>query len=167
LIALEIYMKILSIGLIVSTLIFPCLSHAAEFVPTDGTTRTFEIRSDESESDTLLRATCVAGGRVDLRLGATFQIGRGKLEPVTVSLTAGNRTTILKGISVESPDIEMTGGTELLTTLPSDHRAFNILAQAGSIRIKATGGETNRFQLGQRATTGLKTFLDTCRAAPN
>jgi hypothetical protein len=160
-------MKSLSIGLAASILMLQCLGHTAEFVPAFGTANTIEIRSDESESDTILRATCVAGDRVDIRLGATFQIGRGKLEPITVSLTAGSRTAVLKGISVESPDIEMTGGTELLTTIPGNHMVFNILAQSSSIAIRASGSKTYRFQLGQRATAGLKVFLDKCRAGLN
>jgi hypothetical protein len=135
---------------------------AFEYLPLNRTSNSFEIRSDETESDTLLRLVCM-GNHVDMRLGGELRIGKGKLELVTVKLSSSNATETLRGVSVESPDAEMTSGTELLTSLPSSHRAFAILTQAGPVQIQPAGGKAHKVELGRRAAAGLKAFLEKCR----
>lgn len=155
--------KTVSAALAVAVLVFPSLAQAEEYFINAGTAGLFEIRPDETESDALLRAACVAHGYVDLRFGAYFGVGEGKLEPVSVKLSAGKMTAGLKGVSVESQDAEMTGGTELLTSVPIGSAALSILTQGGTVSVEFAGGRKDRFELGEETSDAFKAFLETCR----
>ena len=156
-------MKFLLATLAAAAFAFPALAKAEEYTVNDGTAGLFEIRPDETESDALLRAACFAHGFVDLRFGAYFGVGDGKLEPVTVKLSAGKMTAGLKGVSVESPDAEMTGGTELLTSVSGASAALSILSQDGMVSVQFSGGRKERFELGRETTEAFKAFLEKCR----
>lgn len=156
-------MKTVSAALAISALAFPAAALAEEYTANTGTADLFEIRSDETESDAILRAACAAHGFVDLRFGAYFGVGEGKLEPVSVKLSAGKMTAELKGVSVESPDAEMTGGTELLTSVPGSSAALSILSQGGLVSAQFAGGRKDRFELGRGAADAFKAFLEKCR----
>lgn len=156
-------MKSVSAALVLAALALPASASAEEYFTNAGTAGLFEIRPDETESDALLRAACVAHGSVDVRFGAYFGVGGGKLEPVSVKLTAGKKTAELKGVSVESQDAEMTGGTELLTSVPGGSAALSILSQGGPVSVQFAGGRKDRFELGRETADAFKAFLETCR----
>jgi hypothetical protein len=154
-------MKPVAIALAIAAFTIP--SHAETYSAGEVNALAFEIRSDETESDTLLRAACIWGGRIDIRFGATYGIGKGRREAVSAKISAGKTAAKLKGVSVDSPDSELTGGTELLTSLPFDDPAFAILTQSGPVTIEAAGIKADRFTLGPEATTALKAFLAKCK----
>jgi len=121
-----------------------------------------EIRSDEPEVDALLILTCVSPLTLDVRIGGEIPKGKGELEPASLSLSDGTLTTKVVGASVKSPDIEMTGGTMVLTSLQAKGRAISILTSGKPIEIKPTTGASSKVTLGKPATDALKAFIAKC-----
>lgn len=97
---------------------------------------TIQIRSDEPETDALLFATCITPDMLEVLIGNELPLGRGEHEPVSLSLAAGTLSTRVDGVSVKSPDYEMTGNAMLLTTLEPKGRAWRILTSGKSIEMK-------------------------------
>lgn len=71
----------------------------------------------EEEVDDLLRLTCLKGGTVQVGVGAYNSLGKGKGEPLSVTLASGSSSVTLKGKSVPSKNVEMTGASELRADL--------------------------------------------------
>jgi len=120
-----------------------------------------EIRSDEPEVDAFLNMTCVSR-KLDVRIGGEIPKGKGGLDPDSLTLSDGTLTTKIIGVSVESPDIEMTGGTMVLTTLEARGRAISILTSGKTIEIKPASGASSKVTLGKLATDALKAFVAKC-----
>ena len=121
-----------------------------------------DVRSDESESDALLRLGCHGFGLIDAHLGATFDIGKGGHEAVSLTLTSGKLTARVKGLSIESEDSELTGGIELLTALMANDEAFAVLTSGKEIILQSGRSKAERFTLGKETTAALKAFLKKC-----
>jgi hypothetical protein len=121
-----------------------------------------EVRSAEEETDALLSLTCIHSGMLDIRIGGELGLGKGEHEPVGLALRSGALSTRVDGVSVRSPDYEMTGGAMLLTSIEPDGRAMRILAGGKPIEFKPSAGKPTTIALGSRATAALKAFLDRC-----
>jgi hypothetical protein len=121
-----------------------------------------DIRPDETESDALLRLGCHGFGLIDTHFGATFDIGKGEHEAISVTLTSGKLTARVKGLSIQSEDSELTGGVELLTALMAGDDAFAVLTSGKEITLKGGRGKSERFTLGKDATAALNAFLAKC-----
>jgi hypothetical protein len=94
---------------------------------------------DEEESDLVLWAACRKDGKMDIGVGAYDEVGQGKGEAVTVTLASGGKTVTLKGKSQNSANAEMTGGTELQTTITRDGPLFALLATGKPITATGVG----------------------------
>ena len=75
----------------------------------------FGMVRDEVEGDTVLRVVCVPGGKIQASVGAYKDIGKGKRGLLSVTLKSGDVYVTLKGKSIESDNVEMTGASELRT----------------------------------------------------
>lgn len=119
------------------------------------------IRSNEPESDALLRAKCASGGKVALRFGGDLQFGDGEGGAVEARLVSGRRTQTLRGVSRWSEDSEMTGGTELVATLAPSDAALGLLAAGGAIKV--SGGRTrSAITLDAATAARLRNYLQSC-----
>ena len=121
-----------------------------------------DIRSDETESEALLRLGCKSYGLIDTHLGGAFDIGEGGYEAVTVTLSSGALKAKVQGVSIYSEDSELTGGTELLTALFSSDDAFAVLTSGREITLLGGRDKTDNFTLGVETTAELKAFLEKC-----
>jgi hypothetical protein len=144
------------------TLLSMGYTDAAEYKAQERSAPYLEIRSNEAESDTILRATCPNAGVIDLRIGAEFQVGGGDGKSVNLVLQSGGKTARIKGISLPSADQQMTGGTELVASVPIDDPIFEVLAAGAPIRFTGSIKET-KVALGASASAALKRFLDRCK----
>jgi hypothetical protein len=90
----------------------------------------------EEEPDDVLRLTCLKGGTVEIGLGAYKSLGKGKGEPLSVTLASGSNSVTLKGKSVRSKNFEMTGAHEL--------RADLAAAEFGALKSVLTDGTAIR-----------------------
>lgn len=134
-----------------------------EFQASSGTDLAFEIRYTELENDALLNATCVASNMIDIRIGGGFEFGKGGREPTSVTLSEGKLSVKLDGVSVNSPDIEMTGGVMLLSSVEPDGKELQILTSGKPIGIKPRGGKQDKISLGKTVTDELKAFVKSCK----
>ncbi|MGO4562136.1 hypothetical protein [Rhizobiales bacterium 3FA27D7] len=123
---------------------------------------TIQIRSDEPETDALLFATCITPDMFEVLIGNELPLGRGEHEPVSLSLAAGTLSTKVDGVSVKSPDYEMTGNAMLLTTLEPKGRAWRILTSGQPIEMRPKGSEPATVPLGKAETDALKAFARKC-----
>ena len=89
----------------------------------------------EDEGDTDFRATCKGGGRAEIGIGAQESVGSGKNEAVSVTLASGARNVRIDGHSQNSPNFQMTAGTELRTDADKTHPVFQLLADPGPIKV--------------------------------
>lgn len=124
----------------------------------------FEIRTTQPENDALLDATCLASNMIDIRFGGGFDFGKGKYEPVSLKLSDGTLSSRIKGISVLSPDHEMTGGSMLLTALDPKGKEMQILASGKPIEFRPSSGAPGKVTLGKTVTAAVKTFVKNCIA---
>jgi hypothetical protein len=122
------------------------------------------IRSTETESDALIRATCSQAGTVELRLGAELDVGAGNGGTATLALRSGGKTANISGVSLLSIDSPMTGGSELLATVPSSDPVFEVLTSGASIRFSGSIKGVQSVSIGLEATKSLKKLLASCKA---
>lgn len=120
------------------------------------------VWSKEPETDPLLYLTCIHSQMLDIRIGGELGLGKGEHEPVSLSLRSGTLSTRVDGVSVRSPDFEMTGGTMLLTSIEPKGRAVQILTGGKPIEFKPSSGQSTTMTLGKSITSALKSFLDKC-----
>ncbi len=90
---------------------------------------------NESEVDFELWARCRADGAIDIGIGAESHVGKGKGEPVSLTLISGGRTVKISGVSRESANVEMTGGIELRAKVMPDDRLFAVLRTGQPIAV--------------------------------
>ncbi len=149
-------------GLAVLMLLPLASAASAGFDVTNRAGTWLDIRPDETESDALLRLGCHGFGLIDTHFGATFDIGKGEHEAVSVTLTSGKLMARMKGLSIQSEDSELTGGIELLTALMAGDEAFAVLTSGKEITLKGGRSKAERFTLGKETTAALKAFLKKC-----
>jgi hypothetical protein len=140
--------------------------HAAlaedEYAASTGQVLAIEIRPTAPEVDALLDATCVASNTIDIRFGGEYPFGKGKREPTSLTLTSGGLSTKIDGVSVDSPDDEMTGGVMLLTSVEPDGKTMQILSSGKEIVFKLPDGTSEKVTLGKAVTEAVKKFVKDC-----
>ncbi len=122
-----------------------------------------EIRPGEEESDATVRASCAFAGLIILRLGGQYNVGEGKGEQVSVTIESGGKSSKIRGVSRYSPDSEMTGGTELVTEMPLEDPALDILFGSKPATIVTPDQKRHPLADGDSAGAGKK-FLKQCRS---
>lgn len=120
-----------------------------------------DVRPSGEDVDALIRASCAFDGLMILRVGAEFQVGQGKGEPVSVTIESGGKSSKLQGVSRWSPDSEMTGGTELVTELPLHDPALDILFSGKPVTMITQDQKKHQLLDADRGGVGKK-FLKQC-----
>jgi hypothetical protein len=120
--------------------ILPMLSGAAcaETKWTVSTRPYLEARSTEEESDASLRAVCRSSGSIELRVGAAEGVGKGSREAVTLQFESAGQHATLRGVSRESDDFQMTGGTELVADVTADDPVFAVLTSGKPVKLSGS-----------------------------
>ena len=90
---------------------------------------------DEPEVDLEFWAHCRADGTIEIGMAAESQVGKGKGEPVALTLTSGKASAKVTGRSRESANVEMTGGVELRATVSRGDPLFAVLAAGAPVRV--------------------------------
>lgn len=121
-----------------------------------------EARSNEDEADATVRASCAFDGLLTLRLGADIGVGEGKGEAVSVKIESGDKSAKVHGVSRNSPDSEMTGGTELATDLPLNDPAVEVLFSGKAVTI-ITPDQKKHTLVDADSAGATKKFLKQCR----
>lgn len=135
----------------------------AEYEANSSSANWIEVREPvENEGDTILQFSCGPIGFVDVHLGGVFGMGKGEYEAITVTVSADKQSASVKGVSIETSDVEMTGGVELLTALRSNDALFGVLTSGKEVTLQAVGGTAEKFTLTAGVTKALKAFLGTC-----
>ena len=134
-----------------------------EFQGSSGNDLAFEIRYTEPENDALFSANCIAANTIDIRIGGGFAFGKGDRQPTSVTLSDGKLSVRLDGVSVLSPDVEMTGGSMLLTSVEPDGKEMQILTSGKPIEVKPKGAKREKVSLGKTVTDALKAFVKSCK----
>ena len=88
-----------------------------------------------SEVDFEFWARCRADGAIDIGMGAESHVGKGKGEPVSLTLTSAGQTVKISGVSRESENVEMTGGIELRAKVMPDDKLFAVLRTGRPIAV--------------------------------
>ena len=90
---------------------------------------------DESEVDNEFWARCRSDGEIDVSMGAESHVGKGRGEPVSLTLSSGGQSVKISGVSRESENAPMTGGIELRTKVKSDNKVFAVLSTGQPIAV--------------------------------
>ncbi len=138
---------------------------AADHIVTTAKKAAIEIMPNESEVDRILEAICLGAGRIELRIGAELQLGKGAFDPVSVKVVAGKTTATLTGVSVKSPNFEMTGGSELLTVVEANDAALALLSKGRGDVTLAAGEKRMSAAFDAAAKRKLSAFVDACRSS--
>ncbi|QGM98817.1 hypothetical protein [Methylocystis parvus] len=120
-----------------------------------------EARPSEPESDADLRAICF-DGHVAVRIGGAIGVGKGNGEPVSVKIEGDGKSAKVQGVSKTTPDVEMTGGTELVTDLPLDSPAAEILFSGKVVKIVTPDQKTHTL-FDADSSGAAKKFLKQCK----
>lgn len=140
----------------------PAIAAKAQYTASGRTLHGLDIRSDAPETDALLIVTCVAPGTLDVRIGGELPLGDGEHKPASVTLSDGALSVKVDGVSVRSPDQEMTGGVMLLTSLDPKGKAWRILISGKPIEIRTGSGTNEKISLGKSVTDALKALAGKC-----
>jgi len=89
----------------------PAMAMEIRYSANSGKFEAIRIDSDQPETDSLLYAVCVTPAMFEVLIGDELKFGSGGHEPVSATLSDGTLSTKVDGVSVRSPDYEMTGGT--------------------------------------------------------
>jgi hypothetical protein len=108
---------------------------AAKTKWTAATSPSLYAASDEPESDHSLYAVCPIRGIVELFVGADEQVGKGENDAVKLRFESDGKSATLSGISRKSFNSEMTGGTELVTRVETNHDVFKVLSSGKPIKL--------------------------------
>ncbi|WP_333823979.1 hypothetical protein [Pinisolibacter sp.] len=157
-----------SIGraIVAASLLIVCTpASAADHVVTTAKKAAIEIMPNESEVDRTLEEICLGGGRIELRIGAELQLGQGAFDRVSVTVVSGKATATLTGVSVKSPNFEMTGGSELLTVVEANDGALALLSKGRGDVTLAAGEKRMSAAFDAAAKRKLAAFVDACRSS--
>ena len=135
---------------------------ADEYEASTGQSLALEIRSTEPEVDALIDATCVAANTIDIRIGGELPLGKGDHKPTSLTLSNGTLSARIDGISVASPDVEMTGGSMLLTSVEPQGKVMQILSSGKPITLRPPDKSTHKLSLGKSVTEAVKAFVKKC-----
>ena len=114
----------------------------------------------EDEGDTDFRATCKAGAKAQIGIGAQENVGTGEGEAVSVTLAAGAKSLTVEGKSGKSPNFQMTAGVELQTDVDASHAIFALLGEKGAIKVMGKTMQATWPPAGRAAAT--KSFTKAC-----
>lgn len=103
-----------------------------------GSAPTLTALSTEVESDFSLFAMCPMPGIVELYVGANEQVGKGQGEAVRLRLESDGKSATLSGVSRNSYNSEMTGGTELVTRIETSNEVFRVLATGKPVKLSGS-----------------------------
>lgn len=109
----------------------------------------------EEEPDDVLRLTCLKGGAVQVGLGGYKSLGKGKGEPLSVTLASGNNSVTLKGKSTRSKNFEMTAAFELRADLAPGETSPLIGVLTAATPIRVSGGLKDNWSV-----KGLKAIVE-------
>ncbi len=90
---------------------------------------------DEPEVDTELWAHCRTDGRFDVGMAAEANVGKGRGEPVALTLSSAGTNAKVAGVSRKSENFEMTSGVELRATVARDDKLFAVLATGKPVTV--------------------------------
>lgn len=155
-------MRLVVAGTLVLALSFGSVAHAAEvrWTFTRQPAEVLGMPAGEEEADDVLRLTCLKGGVVQIGLGGYNSIGKGKSEPLSVTLASGTQSVTLNGKSVRSKNFEMTGAFELRADLaPGDTKPLIGVLTAGQ-PIRVSGALKEKWSV-----KGLKPIVERFSAA--
>ncbi len=117
----------------------------------------------EDEPDYLFRLTCKADRTMEMGVGADVSVGRGAGERVVLTGKSGSADFKVEGVSRNSKNFEMTGGTELVKAVTLDEPLIKALAQP-NLAVAVSGGK-RRFTLpGRGFAAKLAAFGKSCGA---
>ena len=142
-------------------LALPVVSAQAKTIWSVASRPFLEARSSEPESDADLRATCF-DGLVTVRIGGTIGVGKGSGEPVSVKIEGEGKSAKVQGVSMSTPDSEMTGGAELVTDLRLDSPAAEILLSGKAVKIVTPDQKTHTL-FDADSAGAVKKFVKKCR----
>ncbi|ABD07231.1 conserved hypothetical protein [Rhodopseudomonas palustris HaA2] len=132
-------MRLVVAGTLVLALSFGPAAQAADvrWTLTKQPAELLGMPAGEEEADDVLRLTCLKGGAVQVGLGGYKSLGKGKGEPLSVTLASANASVTLKGKSTLSKNSEMTGAYELRADLAAGEVAAlnSVLADGTAIRV--------------------------------
>ncbi|NEW92145.1 hypothetical protein [Rhodopseudomonas sp. BR0M22] len=155
-------MRLAFAGTLMLALSFGSAAHAAEvrWTFTKQPTEVLGMPAGEEEADDVLRLTCLKGGVVQVGLGGYNSLGKGKSEPLSVTLASGTQSVTLNGKSVRSKNFEMTGAFELRADLaPGDTKPLiGVLTTGQPIRVSGALKE-------KWSVKGLKPIVERFSAA--
>lgn len=155
-------MRLVVAGTLVLALSFGSAAHAAEvrWTATRQPAEVLGMPAGEEEADDVLRLTCLKGGAVQVGLGGYNSLGKGRSEPLTVTLASGAQSVTLNGKSVRSKNFEMTGAFELRADLaPGDTKPLIGVLTAGQ-PIRVSGALKEKWSV-----KGLKPIVERFSAA--
>lgn len=114
----------------------------------------------EEEGDTDFRATCKGNGKAVVGIGAQDGVGEGKGEAVSVTLASAKHSVKIDGRSGKSLNFEMTGGVELQAEVDAAHAVFQVLADAGAIKVTGAARPMSWPAAGRAKATA--SFMKAC-----
>ena len=115
----------------------------------------------EDEPDYLLRLVCTKDRTIEMGLGADAEVGSGKGEKVVLIAKTGGADFRIEGVSRNSKNFEMTGGTELVKPVTLDEPIIKALASPNA-SVAVSGGK-RRFTLpGRGFAAKLAAFNKGC-----
>lgn len=117
---------------------------------------------NDDQGEQAFWAYCRPGSVIDVGVGANAQVGEGSGEAVMLSLTSGDETARLRGISRKTANFDKTGGTELRTSVSEDDPLFDVLATGQPITVTGSlDGSVTWNVEGLRSR--VRNFLRQCR----
>jgi hypothetical protein len=140
---------------------------AEDYEASSGQSLALAIRSTEPEVDALIDATCVAANTIDIRIGGELPLGKGDHKPTSLTLSDGTLSARIDGLSVASPDVEMTGGSMLLTSVEPQGKVMQILSSGKPITLRPPDKSTHKLALGKSVTAAVKEFVKKCENGEN
>ncbi|MBI5132166.1 MAG: hypothetical protein HZA66_22210 [Rhodopseudomonas palustris] len=135
-------MRLVVAGTLVLAFSFGSAAHASDvrWTSTKTPLELLGMPAGEEEADDVLRLTCLKDGAVQLGVGGYKSLGKGKGEPLSVTLASGTQSVTLSGKSTLSKNSEMTGAFELRADLaPGETKPLiGVLTAGPPIRVSGS-----------------------------
>lgn len=156
--------RLTKVWVVAGVLLWPVAANAADLVWTlskkDGRAYLSGM-PNESEVDNEFWAHCRADGAIEVGAAAESHVGRGGGEAVTLKLSSWRKSTTLTGVSRQSENFQMTGGTELRATISRDHPLFAVLSSGNTVKVTGPIKTLTWPVKGLKAKTAA--FLKACK----